>query len=207
MWGDFREFNRLSTLLHQSLYYLSVGLFMCLHNPVREQGWEDEKGLEEWTEKRAFQWQEWWVCRGSWGYFIYKTLSLHPSALKLMCLPLFTILSLPRVHIGMSSALTAAHLIDPVWQCISQLKCRWFNWAGQNQPMPENESIKEAIGASEAEAIHAVNQSHIPSLVSSLSALRIPIWEEQNSMRAEWRCRITGKLESMDLFCRFIKWV
>lgn len=49
--------------------------------------------------------------------------------------------------------------------------------------MPENESIKEAIGASEAEAIRAVNQSHIPSLVSSLSARRIPIWEEQNSVK------------------------
>lgn len=53
-------------------------------------------------------------CRGSWEHFIYKTLSLHPSALKLMYLPLFTFLSLPPAHICMSSALTAAHLIDPV---------------------------------------------------------------------------------------------
>lgn len=156
--------------------------------------WENELREEHFSEKNDG------YCRGSWGHFIYKTLSLYPSALKLIYLPLFTVLSLPRTHICMSSALTAAHLIDPIWQCISQLKCRWFNWAGQNQPMPENESIKEAIGASEAEAICAVNQSHVPCLVSSLSALRIPIWEEQNSVRAERWCRITGKLESMNGF-------
>lgn len=156
--------------------------------------WENEPREVHFSEKNDG------LCGGSWGHFIYKTLSLYPSALKLMYLPLFTGLTLPRTHICMSSALTAAHLIDPVWQCISQLKCCWFNWAGQNQPMPENESIKEAIGASEAEAIRAVNQSHIPSLVSSLSARRIPIWEEQNSVRTGHWCRITGKLESINGF-------
>lgn len=90
----------------------------------------------------------------------------HSHCTRVLSSDVFTPLhlspSLPHTYICMSSALTAAHLIDPVWQCISQLKRCWFNWAGQNQPMPENESIKEAIGASEAEAIRAVNQSRIP---------------------------------------------
>lgn len=52
--------------------------------------------------------------------------------------------------------------------------------------MPENESIKEAKEASEVEAIRAVNQSHILFLACYLHALHISIWEEQDSVRAEY---------------------
>lgn len=58
--------------------------------------------------------------------------------------------------------------------------------------MPENESIKEAIEASEAQAIHAVNQSHILSLASSLHAPRIPIWEEQDWLNADTGLQANG---------------
>lgn len=107
MQGDFQEFNRLSMLLHQSLYNPSVGLFTCLHNPAGEE-------LENQPREVHFSENNDGYCRGSRGHLIYKTFSLYPSALKLMYLPLFTFLSLPPAHICMSSALTAAHLIDPV---------------------------------------------------------------------------------------------